>query len=95
MLAQCGSGIRDFAPWPSRIVGGNCRAIWCRSFRRVLTLLDEARNRGDPATQPGFRLHRLKGDMAGLWSICVSGNWRVVFRFEDNEAADVDLVDYH
>jgi len=59
-----------------------------------LTLLDEARNTGDLATQPGYRLHRLKGDMAGLWSIRVSGNWRVVFRFEDNEAVDVDLVDY-
>ena len=33
--------------------------------------------------------------MVGLWSIRVSGNWRVVFRFEDNEAVDVDLVDYH
>ena len=33
--------------------------------------------------------------MAGLWSISVSGNWRVVFRFEDSEAVDVDLVDYH
>ena len=33
--------------------------------------------------------------MAGLWSIRVSGNWRVIFRFEDNEAVDVDLVDYH
>ena len=32
--------------------------------------------------------------MAGLWSIRVSGNWRVVFLFEDNEAVDVDLVDY-
>ena len=64
-------------------------------LRRVLTLLDEARNPGDLATQPGFRLHPLKGDMASLWSIRVSGNWRVVFRFEDNEAVDVDLVDYH
>ena len=33
--------------------------------------------------------------MAGLWSIRVSGNWRAVFRFEDNEAVDVNLVDYH
>ena len=33
--------------------------------------------------------------MAGLWSVTVSGNWRVVFRFEDSEAVDVDLVDYH
>ena len=63
-------------------------------LRRVLTLLDEARHPSDLA-QPGYRLHPLKGDMAGLWSIRVSANWRVVFRFEDNEAVDVDLVDYH
>ena len=42
---------------------------------------------------PGFRLHPLKGDRAGQWSVRVSGNWRVVFRFEDGEA--VDLIDYH
>ena len=64
-------------------------------LRRVLTLLDEARHPGDLAEQPGYRLHPLKGDLAGLWSIRVSGNWRVVFGFEDSEAVDVDLVDYH
>ena len=64
-------------------------------LRRVLTLLDEARHPGDVAVQPGYRLYPLKGDMAGLWSIRVAGNWRVVFRFEDSEAVDVDLVDYH
>ena len=64
-------------------------------LRRVLTLLDEARRPGDVAAQPGYRLHPLKGDMAGLWSVSVSGNWRVVFRFRDSEAVDVDLVDYH
>ena len=63
-------------------------------LRRILTLLDEARRPGDVA-QPGYRLHPLKGDMAGLWSVRVSGNWRVVFRFKDSEAVDVDLVDYH
>ncbi len=64
-------------------------------LRRILTALDEARNPRDLATRPGYRLHPLKGDMAGLWSIGVSGNWRVVFRFDDSEAVDVDLVDYH
>ena len=44
---------------------------------------------------PGFRLHPLKGDRAGQWSDRVSGNWRVVFRFEDGEAADANLTDYH
>ena len=44
---------------------------------------------------PGFRLHPLKGDRAGYWAVDVSGNWRVVFRFEGVHASDVDLVDYH
>lgn len=44
---------------------------------------------------PGLRLHPLKGDRAGQWSVSVTGNWRIVFRFADGEAVDVDLVDYH
>ena len=44
---------------------------------------------------PGYRLHPLKGYMKGLWSISVSGNWRITFRFEDGDVYDVDLVDYH
>ena len=44
---------------------------------------------------PGFRLHPLKGDMKGLWAVTVRANWRVIFRFEDGGADDVDYVDYH
>ena len=44
---------------------------------------------------PRFRLHSLKGDLAGYWSVKVSGNRRIVFRFEGVHATDVDLVDYH
>ncbi len=44
---------------------------------------------------PGYHLHPLKGRLKGCWSVRVSGNWRVIFRFEDGEASDVDLVDYH
>ena len=63
-------------------------------LRRGLFRLQEATRPGD-ADAPGFRLHPLKGARAGEWSVNVSGNWRVVFRFEDGEAVDVDLVDYH
>ncbi len=63
-------------------------------LRRILLRLQEATHPRD-ADAPGFRLHPLKGDRAGQWSARVSGNWRVVFRFEDGEAVDVDLVDYH
>jgi len=61
---------------------------------RILARLDEA---AEPANMnlPGFRLHPLKGDFAGYWSVSVSGNWRIIFRFDGANACDVDLVDYH
>ena len=43
---------------------------------------------------PGYRLHPLKGGLKGLWSIAISANWRIVFRFEDGDVWDVDLLDY-
>ena len=44
---------------------------------------------------PGYRLHELFGDQTGRWSVTVSGNWRITFRFENGNALDVDFVDYH
>ena len=44
---------------------------------------------------PGYRLHQLKGDRKGTWSITISGNWRITFRFDEAGANDVDLIDYH
>jgi toxin HigB-1 len=61
---------------------------------RILARLDVAA-RPQELNVPGFRLHPLKGDLAGSWSITVSANWRIIFRFEKGEATDVDLVDYH
>ena len=49
----------------------------------------------DGALRPSYRLHPLKGDLKGVWSVMISGNWRMVFRFEAGDAFDVDLVDYH
>ena len=63
-------------------------------LRRILFRLQEAVHPGS-ADAPGFRLHPLKGNRAGTWSVRVTGNWRVVFRFEDGEAVDIDLIDYH
>ena len=63
-------------------------------LRRILFRLQEATHPGS-ADAPGFRLHPLKGNRAGQWSVRVSGNWRVVFRFKDGEVVDVDLTDYH
>jgi proteic killer suppression protein len=44
---------------------------------------------------PGFRLHALRGERHGRWSIAVSGNWRITFEFEDGHAYVVDYEDYH
>jgi len=44
---------------------------------------------------PGSDLHPLKGDLAGRWAVKVSGNWRIVFRFEEGHSLEVDYVDYH
>jgi toxin HigB-1 len=62
-------------------------------IERILARLDQA---AVPAQMdlPGFRLHPLKGDLAGLWSVSVSGNWRIVFRFDGADVRDVALIDY-
>ena len=44
---------------------------------------------------PTFRLHHLKGEWKGFFSVTVRANWRIIFRFEDGDAFDVDFVDYH
>ena len=44
---------------------------------------------------PGLRLHQLKGNRAGYWSVTVSRNWRIIYRFENEDVYDVDLIDYH
>jgi len=44
---------------------------------------------------PGFRLHPLKSEFKGLWAVTVRANWRVIFRFADGDALDVDYADYH
>jgi proteic killer suppression protein len=61
---------------------------------RILTRLHAAGTIEDMDVQ-GFGLHRLSGDLRGYWSVTVSRNWRVIFRFEGRDAYDVDFIDYH
>jgi toxin HigB-1 len=63
-------------------------------IERILARLDQAEKPGD-MDLPGYRLHPLKGDLAGFWSVTVSGNWRVIFRFAGGHATEVDMLDYH
>ncbi len=61
---------------------------------RILGYLNMARMPRD-MDFPGLRLHPLTGNLSGFWSVSISGNWRIVFRFEDGHVFDVDLIDYH
>lgn len=70
------------------------RADQLARLRRVLLLLDGI-SLATEANLPGYRLHSLKGDLEGFWSISVSGNWRVIFRMHGSDVAEVDLIDYH
>jgi toxin HigB-1 len=65
-----------------------------KRLRAVLAALETAFVPSDMAL-PGARLHPLRGDRAGQWSVTISGNWRVVFEFEDRNVTNVDLIDYH
>ena len=63
-------------------------------LRDILVRLDASGSVADMDVA-GFKLHPLKGDRRGFWAITVRANWRVIFRFEDGDALDVDYVDYH
>jgi proteic killer suppression protein len=60
----------------------------------ILAVLDAASSAHDLAG-PGNRLYELHGDQEGVWSVTVTGNWRITFRFKGGNAHDVDLIDYH
>jgi proteic killer suppression protein len=65
-----------------------------KRLRLQLGQLDAAENALD-MNLPGWRLHSLKGDLAGHWSVSVDGNWRLTFAFEGVHAVVVDYQDYH
>jgi len=65
-----------------------------KRLRLILGVLNAGERIQDMAL-PGLALHQLSGRLSGFWSVSVSGNWRVIFRFEDGEALNIDYVDYH
>ncbi len=63
-------------------------------LRIILARLDAGQTPED-MNLPGLKLHLLKGKLKIFWAVDVSGNWRVIFRFENNNADDVNYKDYH
>lgn len=77
---------------------GKCPRLF-RAFasvaERKLQMLDDANAIEDLRSPPGNRLEALLGDRKGQWSIRINDQWRVCFRFENGNAVDVEIVDYH
>jgi toxin HigB-1 len=63
-------------------------------LRDILVRLDASATVSD-MDLPGFRLHPLRGEMKGFWAVTVRASWRVIFRFAEGDAFDIDYLDYH
>ena len=66
-----------------------------RTARRKLLYLDDAVDLQDLLAPPGNRLEKLKGDRAGQHSIRINDQWKICFKWSDNKAQNVEIVDYH
>lgn len=66
-----------------------------RSAQRKLEMLDAARELRDLTSPPGNRLEKLHGDREGQHSIRINDQWRVCFRWQDGDAYNVEIADYH
>lgn len=67
----------------------------CKRAREKLDMLHRARTLNDLRVPPANRLEALAGNRKGFWSIRINDQWRVCFRFENGDAFDVEIVDYH
>ena len=80
--------------------GDNARGVpaaMADKLRKLLFALETANGVDQVGRFPGWKLHRLKGDLNGFWSLTVTGNWRLIFRYHEdvNTTSDIDLIDYH
>ncbi len=84
-------GLEDFFQTGSR---AGIQPDHAAKLRILLTALEAAASPFD-LKAPNWRLHPLKGQYKGYWSLTVNGNWRVIFQFEDVDVVLVDYLDYH
>lgn len=66
-----------------------------KRVRNILAALISAADMEGVCGPPGWRIHQLRGERKGTWSIAVSGNWRITFDLEDGEIFNLNLEDYH
>ena len=72
-------------------------AAMAGKLSKLLFAIETAETLDQLGRFPGWKLHPLKGDFKGFWSLTVTGNWRLIFRYDENAnvASDIDLIDYH
>ena len=72
-------------------------SVMVDKLRKLLFALETAETLEQLGRFPGWKLHPLKGDRKGSWSLMVTGNWWLIFRYDEqtNTASDIDLIDYH
>jgi proteic killer suppression protein len=77
--------------------GDNSKGVSAEHVRKLKQILAalQAADTIEAMRLPTFGLHPLKGDLKGFWAVTVRANWRVIFKFEDGKASNLDLVDYH
>lgn len=91
IVSFCHKGLRRFFEQDD---GSKLPPEMLDKIRLILSVLDAAEDIAGMDV-PMFRLHPLRGDMKGLYAVTVRANWRIVFRFDDGKAFDVDFLDYH
>ena len=79
---------------------GNAKGVppaMADKVRKLLFALETTETLDQLSRFPGWKLLPLRGDLKGFWSLTVTGNWRLIFRFDEstNTASDIDLIDYH
>ena len=76
---------------------GNYKGIPAQYGSRIERMLDrlDAGQRAEDMDLPGYKFHALKGERKGEFAVSVSGNWRITFEFDGNDAVKVNLEDYH
>lgn len=84
-------GLKNFFETGSR---AGIQAAHARRLEERLQVINRAKSVQE-INFPAYRLHQLKGDRSDIWSITVTGNWRITFRFEDGDAYILNYEDYH
>ena len=75
--------------------GGLLPAEAVQKIRRILAALEFADDLSQVKTMPGWKLHPLKGNRRGFYSITVTGNWRLTFKLQSSTVSEIDFEDYH